>query len=330
MILVPALLRQFGVDPAAVLAAEGLAPDALDRPDGRMPFAAIARLLGTAAEFTGCAHFGLIVGQRTGLNQLGPVGELTRCSPTVGDALRTFVVHHHLNSRGGVVFLLAQGDKAVLGFSTYHPNTVGIEQHHDGVLAIMLNAMRELASPDWLPDEFMLAHSRPGDPAPTRKAFSRHLRFGAEFTGMRFPSSVLAQRVPSADPTRFAMIEAQVSAISHRSLVHDLRRALRIELLRGDASEDRAAQTLELHRRTLNRRLKQAGTTFQDVLDSVRRDGAMHYLQLTQLPLVDIAAALGSADVSTFTRAFTRWTGKPPGRARRAQRPLRGVPETGA
>jgi len=326
--LIPDLLRQFGVEPAAVLAELGLPPNAIDSPEARLSYAVFTRLLAVAAERAGCDHFGLLIGRRTGLDYLGPVGELTRHSPTVGDALRNYIVHQHLYSRAGIVFLLTQGNATSLGFSVDHPDTNGVAQHQDGVLAIMLNVMRELTSPDWLPDEFLLAHRAPQDRKPYRWAFPRRLRFDAEFTGVRFASSVLQQPVPTADRNRFAVAEAQVAAIGRRSLVSDLRRALRVELMRGEASGDRVAQTLAMHRRTLNRRLKATGTTFQALLDEVRCDAARHYLLLTQMPLVDIAAALGYSDASAFSRAFKRWTDTVPARFRQRGVALRAVEKT--
>jgi len=326
--VIPDLLRQFGVDPADVLAEVGLPPDAIDSREARLPYADFTRLLAVAAERAGCDHFGLLIGRRTGLDYLGPVGELTRHSPTVGDGLRNYVVHHHLYSRAGIVFLLTEGDVTTLGLSVDHPSTDGVAQHQDGALAIMLNVMRELTSPDWLPDEFLLAHRAPEDRRPYRQAFPRRLRFDAEFTGVRFASSVLQQSVPTADRNRFAVAEAQLAAICRRSLVNDLRRALRVELMRGDASGNRVAQTLAMHRRTLNRRLKAAGTTFQVLLDEVRCDAARHYLLLTRMPLVDIAAALGYSDASAFSRAFRRWTGTVPARFRQRGVALRAVART--
>ena len=74
-----------------------------------------------------------------------------------------------------------------------------------------------------------------------------------------------------------------------------------------------------LHRRTLNRRLKALGTTFRDVLEDVRFEAACELLGSTQLPLDDIAAALGYAGVSPFSRAFRRRAGSPPGHWRREE-----------
>jgi AraC-like DNA-binding protein len=106
--------------------------------------------------------------------------------------------------------------------------------------------------------------------------------------------------------------ERQVAAAERRSLVNDLKRVLRVEMLRGATSASHVAQILKLHRRTLNRRLSDCGTSFQQLLDEVRYDSARHLLHLTRMPLAHIAASLGYAEASAFTRAFRRWSGTTP------------------
>src|SRR5436305_2062051 len=98
----PALIRELGADPVTTMAAAGLAPDSLERPDGRIPYAAMGRLLSEAAMRTRCEHFGLLAGRLWHLGDLGLVGELMRHSATVNQALRTLTVYQHLNSAGGL------------------------------------------------------------------------------------------------------------------------------------------------------------------------------------------------------------------------------------
>lgn len=88
-------------------------------------------------------------------------------------------------------------------------------------------------------------------------------------------------------------------------------------LLNRVASGDAVAEVLTLHRRTLNRRLKALGTSFRDVLEDVRFEAACQLLGSTQVSLDDIAAALGYAGVSPFSRAFRRRAGSAPGQWRR-------------
>jgi AraC-like DNA-binding protein len=72
-----------------------------------------------------------------------------------------------------------------------------------------------------------------------------------------------------------------------------------------------------MHRRTLNRRLHDEGTTFQAVLDDVRFELARQLISSSHIALDDVAASLGYAGASPFTRRFTRWSGMTPGDWRR-------------
>ena len=275
-----------------------------------------------ARQHTGLDHFGLLLGEAWGLQNLGLLGQLVRHAATVGDALRYGCVYHHLNSQGGVVFLRKHGAVAELGYAIYHRGGVGTRQIYDGVLATLVNFMRELCGPAWVPSEVLLAHAPPADASPYRRLFRCPVRFNAELNTLRFPSDWLDRPVPGADAALLRSLEAQANAMAQPDLIEKLRRSLRVQLLNRVASGDAVAEMLAMHRRTLNRRLEALGTTFREVLEDVRFEAACQLLALTELPLDDIADALGYAGVSPFTRAFRRRAGAAPGQWRReANRP---------
>jgi len=315
--VLPALLRQLGVDPAPVLTAAGLDASALDVAGNTIPYAAFAKLLDEGARRSGCAHFGLLGGQAWHLSSLGMLGELIRHSATVGDALRTGVVYHHLNSQGGVVFLRQDGAVAEFGYAIYHRVERRANEIYDAVLATLVNFMRELCGAGWVPSEVLVAHAAPADASPYRRLFRCPVRFDAELNALRFGAHWLDQPVAGADRNALRELRRQADALAQPELIDRLRRSLRVLLLKGVASGDAVADMLAMHRRTLNRRLEALGTTFREVLDDVRFDAACELLAATQLPLDDVAAALGYAGVSPFSRAFRRRAGTAPGQWRR-------------
>ncbi len=69
--------------------------------------------------------------------------------------------------------------------------------------------------------------------------------------------------------------------------------------------------------RTLQRRLDDEGTRFSDVLDTVRERLARSLLLDPSLTLAEVAYRTGFSDLATFSRAFKRWSGLPPGAFRR-------------
>jgi AraC-like DNA-binding protein len=125
--------------------------------------------------------------------------------------------------------------------------------------------------------------------------------------------------VLGADPIRRRLLEAEARRRVEGSFEVNLYRAIGTLLMMGMPSGDAVAQQLALHRRTLNRRLKAQGRTFQSVLDAVRFDFARRLLRDTRLPVTAVAATLGYSEASSFARAFRRWSGSGPLDWRRAE-----------
>ena len=309
---VPRLLSEFGVAAAEVLAAADLPPGALDDPERRFPYLAMARMLAVSVRATRCPHFGLLVGRAWGLDELGLIGRLMRHSSTLGEALRVGSLMQRLNSDGGTAFVVEQGRSALVGYAVFHPLAERVAPVYDGVMALLVNCMRELCGASWNPTEVRLPRIAPADDTPYRQLFRCPVRFDADHAALAFPVEEMARRLPDADPEQLAALESAASAGDALELVPQLYRSLRLLLLEGSASGDRAAQVLDMHRRTLSRRLRRQGCTFQSILDDVRYEAARHLLGETRIAIVEIAGALGYAEASAFTRAFRRWSGMAP------------------
>jgi AraC-like DNA-binding protein len=319
----PSLIRQLGGDPDAMLRAVGIARDALDDPEGRVPYADLGALLRDSADVTGCAHFGLLAGRMWRLADLGLVGEVVANCRTVGEALEALTVYQHLNSDGGLVFLLRRSGVVDLGYAIYQPGVSGTDQIYDAVLAAIMNFMRELCGGGWRPSEVFLPHAKPAGFAHYRNLFKAHPRFDAETCALRFRACWMQHSIGDFDAQRARTARAQAESDdrAQSGLLQQVYRALRRAMLHGKTSGDDVAQMLSMHRRALNRKLTREGTTFQNVLDDVRFEVASELLGSSHIALDDIAAALGYAGVSPFMRAFHRWTGTTAGKWRRgAQR----------
>jgi AraC-like DNA-binding protein len=114
---------------------------------------------------------------------------------------------------------------------------------------------------------------------------------------------------------------AQLSADQRREVLDQVRHRLAARLA-GDASLSRIACDLGVSARTLQRQLGTLGTSFQDLLEDVRRTRALAYLTETDDAIENVATRLGYGDPSNFRRAFRRWTGTSPA-AFRAERRAR-------
>jgi len=313
----PGFLRALDVDPAAMLASVGLAPDALGAADHGINYGVLGRLLKACSERAAYPHLGLTAGRMWQLEDLGTLGDLVRHSPTVGEALRSLVLYQHAHSEGGLAFAAKQGSLVEVGYAIYYPGIAGADQIYDFALAWMFNLLRELCGTGWQPSQVLIPHSKFGDPVHYRNAFKVVPQFDSELCAIRFPALWLDHPVAGADGERRRQALAALADKGGPDLLQQVFRASRDLLLNGRSSGNEVAVALSMHRRTLNRRLQQCGTTFQGVLDEVRCEAARQLLCYSDVSLDDIAASLSYAGVSPFMRSFRRWTGLSPGELRR-------------
>jgi AraC-like DNA-binding protein len=311
----PAVLEALGFDPAVVLAEAGVDIDLFDDPDNLFTYSARGRLLAHCAARTECPHLGLLVGQRCGLDSLGLVGLLVKYSPDVGTALRNLERYMTIHVRGAVPSITIEGKSAVLSYVAYQRRVEGAEQTGDGAVAANLNVMRALCGAGWEPSEARFVHRRPVDVRPFRRFFRSPLRFDADQYALVFPASWLGRKLPGDDAELRRWLRKEIGRLAARyreDFPEQVRSVLRTSLLTGHAKADEVAALFSMHSRTLLRRLDAHGTGFQELVDEGRFDIARQMLGDTSLDVGDIAASLGYARPSAFTRAFRRWSGTTP------------------
>lgn len=319
-VALPAVLRSLGTNPVEVLAEAGFDLSLFDDPDNRISYAARSHLLAHCVARTGCQHFGLLVGQQAGLQSLGMVGLLVKYSPDVGTALRNLVHCMHLHVRGAVTSLETGGDTASLSYAIYQPGVEATDQIGDGAVAGLFNVMCTLCGPDWKPAEVRFAHRKPDDIGPFRSFFHAPLRFDAEQNAVVFAADWLNHRLPETDPELRRLLLQQIDALELRygdDFPGQVRSVLRTALLTGHARSDQVAALFSIHSRSLSRRLKDFGTSFQELLDEGRFEIARQMLEDTRMEVNQIAMTLDYADASAFTRAFRRWSGTTPAQWRK-------------
>lgn len=311
----PQVLKRFGIDPADVLTEAGLSPALFENPDTRISYAARGRLLAHCVERTGCSHFGLLVGQLGNLNDLGIVGLLMKYSRDLRTALLTLVTHFRLHSGGVTISLLENDAEATLSYEIYQPDVEATDQTYDGAVAMMFNVLKNLCGPGWTPDAVQFAHHMPETVIPFRQFFRAPVYFDADKSALVFQSHWLDFRNSVFDADLYRLLEQEIALEGTRQpddFTEQVRRALRSAIITGQANEDKVAAVFSMHRRTLNRRLHDAGTSYRELVESTRYVIARQALRDTGLDIADIAELLGYADATAFTRAFRRWSGTTP------------------
>jgi len=324
---IPAILREHGIDPLAVLAQVGVDGRLFDDPENRVSLADLGTLLDVCSRLTHCPHFGLLIGQRFDISALGVLGELMRNSPTLHDALGLATRYLELQDRGAVSLTLDLGEgKSALGYSLFAVRSPASGQILAGSIAIHYLLLRELCGPKWRPVLVQLAHSRPADLTPWQQFFRARLQFDAPISAVVFDSRWLDRPIAGADPAQYAAIGKHIEATHPQHalpFLAQVRRALHAMIFTGSASTANLSHLFNLHERTLRRRLALEGVTVRGLLSEARRELAHRLLRETDQPVSEIAAVLSYSDVTVFARAFRRWSGASPREWRAQQAALR-------
>ena len=102
-------------------------------------------------------------------------------------------------------------------------------------------------------------------------------------------------------------------ALASRAIGDQVKGILKRQLAGRRPGIGDVARELRLSSRTLQRRLTEAGASFQQLVQEARRELARHYLLNSSLELTETAYLLGYEDAHSFFRAFHAWEGSPPG-----------------
>jgi AraC-like DNA-binding protein len=162
---------------------------------------------------------------------------------------------------------------------------------------------------------------RRANEAMLRRHFGCELRFDAPHDVMVFDEAALALPMVNRNPQLLSVLlpglELAVAQDDHgQTLVDDVRVALGEVMCGARPAIARVAKSLGMSARTMQRRLGELGTTYQDVLDDVRRRSARRLLASTDLEMGEIAFLLGFEEVNSFMRAFHGWEGTTPAKWR--------------
>ena len=328
---IPAVLAELGFDAAKLLSEIGLAPGLFDDPERVMDYRDGGRLLAACAATTGCAHFGLMVGQRCSLAGLGLVGSLAGAEADVGAALRSIVRYLPLFDRGSTLTLRVDEDDASLIFGILTAGMPGADQLYDLAIAIAFNTLKDLCGSCWRPTRVTLPHRAPADRRPFRNHYGAEVRFDEADAAIVFDRLFLGRPVAaSAAAERLRLLDraAKIESMLDMTFVERVRRHLRASLPTRWLTEDEVAARLMISPRVLRLRLSEAGSSFRAILDELRYETARQYLATSVLEFNDVALLLGYSEASAFSRAFRRWSGVAPStwRAEIAAPPIRPFP----
>jgi len=301
---VPALLRRAGL-PASLFEQEKI----------HVTTAELFALWRNVAEMSPEPGFGLKLGTELRFERSHPVAIAGVCSRSFGDALQRLARYKQLTCPEEIR-VHKKGQEASVEIFFIEAKEAQPDIMVDLGLSWILNVGRQGSDGEIIPLRLELTR-----PASHRGLLERHFgcraRFKADRNALVFRSSDLDRPFVTHNEELAAMIGAQLdselkarnaSANAGERVKSTLRRSLagKRPMLRD------VAQELGLSARTLQRRLADAGITYQQLVEETRRELARHYLKQRAVELHEAAFLLGFEDANSFFRAFQAWEGTSP------------------
>jgi AraC-like DNA-binding protein len=318
-------IEEAGGSPDGILKAAGLEPRALADRDGFMPALNFAAALDRAAEVTGDDCFGLHFGEQYHPKEIGALTYVVLNSPTIAVAFGNVARYLRVHNEAARVSFTCGGRFAYLRHGLPDIPFSIRRQHQEYSLAVGIGALRLMAGTEWAPVEVQFEHAAPPDTAEHTRVFGAPVAFGCKGNAFVIERDFCAREIPAADRRLYGVLERQLDRLLDEAPPDDglqsrVRRAVARAVRHGDPPLAQVAAAVGCTPRTLQRRLREAGTDFKALVDDTRHRLAMRHLRQRRHTLTDIAYLLGYSEVSAFNRAFRRWTGSTPSSYRRAPR----------
>jgi AraC-like DNA-binding protein len=293
-------------------------------PDQRLPVTTVHELLRGAIELTGDPDLGLKAAREIKIGDYGALEYAARSAESWGEACNVVGRYMRLVNDTLRFSLRYDGTHALIQLDSSVALPRAAADFQSGAFHIS-------ASHCWpkgvIPKfEVWFTHPRPEDTREYERTFvGGVVSFDAPFNGFVMAKRYLDLRAESADPMLHAVIRRHAEALMAelpraQNSTEQVRDAIAKQLQGGTPSIENIARQLCVGQRTLGRRLEQEGTTFQELLDDLRRRLALGYVGASDLALSEIAFLLGYSQATTFHRAFKRWTSRTPLEYRRANR----------
>ena len=182
-------------------------------------------------------------------------------------------------------------------------------------IAVMHRFCAALLGAHWSPINVCFTHEAPSDLSVHRRIFGCKVDFGCEFNGIVCPATNLDTANPLANEAMARHAQRYLDSLqskNHCSLAFDVRKSIYLLLPMGRATIEQIAQSQGMNVRTLQRRLEEDGASFSELINHVRRDLVIRYLENPGYTLGRITDMLGYSMPSSFTRWFISQFGMPP------------------
>ncbi|MBE0483926.1 MAG: AraC family transcriptional regulator [Bacterioplanes sp.] len=316
--------QDYGIDPHDALTHNQLPVGIMDNSVARARGRDFQRLLRWLIEQSQDPLFGLKSARYVQPGSYSLVGYMVMNARTAREALHLTPAYEAIVGDMGITKIEPYHGHLAMRWICQYDDPVVIQHMIDNVLGSWLLFARWLTGlGDSQPEKVLLQRSAPS--AKERdiyhEIFQAPLEFDAPMNALIIPENLLDTPLRQPDSQLLQALEQQAATImaeiqQRHPIVLQTCSLLRTMMNDGLPRREKVAEQLGMTERTLQRRLQEAGTGYQQLLDDLRCDVATEWLRQSHLSIHDIALKLGFSESRSFHRRFKTWTGMTPGEYR--------------
>ena len=311
------LVEQLGGDPRYFTRKCDIPDGLLDDEDALIPYRQLIHLMEMTATELGLPDFGLRLAAHQDIGILGPLAVAMQNCSTVEAALRCCATYLFVQSPALSLDIdkLTNCTRLRLQINLSQMPHHAMCQAEDLGIAIAHGVTSMLAQDNYQLLRVELPHRPLSQPSVYEAYFAAPVSFecaqNALYLSRDTLDTSLAHR--SEQLHRMAADYLNVQSTSPDGLVASrVETAVRKTLGTDSCNRESVARAMAMHPRTLQRRLRQENTSFDDIRDRIRRETVEHYLRHTNMPLSQVAGLVGYSEQAILSRSCQRWFGQPP------------------
>ena len=306
------IIQDAGVSVAAITAATGIDLGDLDDPNLRVRLSAMDWLMRKAGEVRGDPAIGLNLIQLYPDNHMHYVAHMAMRCATLGEAILQWRDYARLVCDADEIGFAMDRDGARLTYTLLDPRFTAphFAEHY---LSMAVFYGRRFCGEHICPRAVHFRHADPGYRDQLEAFFGCPVMFGMNDDALVIPPDIIAKRNITADAYMEKILSAQADVMMREIRSDDVeyrvRRNIAATLARGGRPAlSQTASDIAMSTRSLSRALKERGTTFSELTDTLRQSMAEHYLR-DGLSVTQTAYFLGFSDPGALHSAFQRWKG---------------------
>jgi AraC-like DNA-binding protein len=315
------ILESYEIDPEPLFQKTSLNSELMKQSRGRYRIDNIDHVWRKAAETIDDPCFGLKAAEVWHPSNLGALGYAMLASNSLRTSLERLVRYLGFLSDEDVMELDETEEGLRLTLVLCQRNVDKSEQN-DAALALILSMCRMNYIENLAPVSVTLIHPKPNCSARFFEYFRSPVLFEAPTYSFTLPIEAVDKILPGSHP-QLAELNDQImikylAKLDQDHITQKAKATIVDQLPSGSVTDETVARSLYMSSRKLQRQLKRAGTTFNTLLNEIRRDLAQKYLREEDTSMTEIAFLLGFSESSAFSRAFKRWMGVSPTTYRKA------------